>query len=372
IDKTSALNGWVRIGEDDSVTVVMGKSEMGQGVFTGLGVLLAEELDARWDQVRFEQSPNDNIYNNLAGVADGLPFHPDNQGMVKSSAQWLVRKAMREMGLMFTGGSTSIKDLWLPMREAGASARAMLVGAAAQQWQVPTHECDVKDGVVSHGSGKKATFGELAAAAAKVGLPPSITLKSPDDFKLIGQSLARLDVEAKSDGSAMYVGDIRPEGLVFACVRMNPVLGGKLQSFDGSKALAMPGVKKVVAIDALHGTSAGVAVVAASTYQAMKALTQVDVKWDSAAAAEWSSNSIDTQLRQALDSDTGFAYFSAGNAADALQKATRTVKAEYHAPYLAHATMEPMACTVWFKDGVARVWASTQVPDLACKVVAKQ
>jgi isoquinoline 1-oxidoreductase beta subunit len=101
IDKTSALNGWVRIGEDDSVTVVMGKSEMGQGVFTGLGVLLAEELDARWDQVRFEQSPNDNIYNNLAGVADGLPFHPDNQGMVKSSAQWLVRKAMREMGLMF-------------------------------------------------------------------------------------------------------------------------------------------------------------------------------------------------------------------------------------------------------------------------------
>jgi len=118
IDKTTALNGWVRIGEDDSVTVVMGKSEMGQGVFTGLAMLLAEELDARWDQVRFEQSPQDNIYNNLAGVADGLPFHPDNQGMVKSSAQWLVRKAMREMGLMFTGGSTSIKDLWLPMREA--------------------------------------------------------------------------------------------------------------------------------------------------------------------------------------------------------------------------------------------------------------
>ena len=372
IDKTSALNGWVRIGEDDSVTVVMSKSEMGQGVFTGLGMLLAEELDARWDQVRFEQSPNDNIYNNLAGVADGLPFHPDNQGMVKSSAQWLVRKAMREMGLMFTGGSTSIKDLWLPMREAGASARAMLVGAAAQQWQVPTSECDVKDGVVSHSSGKKATFGELSAAAAKVSLPPSITLKSAVDFKLIGQSLPRLDTETKSDGSALFVGDIRPDGLLFACVRMNPMLGGKLQSFDDSKALAMPGVKKVLAIDALHGTSAGVAVVAASTYQAMKALTQVEVKWDNAPSSAWSSDTIDAELRKALDSDTGFAYFSNGDAANALQKAARTVKAEYHAPYLAHAPMEPMGCTVWFKDGAAQVWASTQVPDLACKVVAKQ
>ncbi len=372
VDKTSALNGWVRVGDDDTVTVVMAKSEMGQGVFTGLAMLLAEELDARWDQVRFEQSPNDNIYNNLAGVADGLPFHPDNQGMLKSSAQWLVRKAMREMGLMFTGGSTSIKDLWLPMREAGASARAMLVGAAAQQWQVPTHECDVKDGVVSHSSGKHASFGELASAAAKVGLPPNINLKSADDFKLIGQSLARLDVESKTDGSALYVSDIRLPGLVFASVRMNPQLGGKLQSFDDSKALAMPGVKKVLAIDALHGNSAGVAVVAASSFQAMKALTQVQVTWDNAASSEWSSDSIDAKLHQALDSDTGFAYFSTGDASDALQKAARTVKAEYHAPYLAHATMEPMGCTVWFKDGAAQVWASTQVPDLACKVVAKQ
>ena len=372
IDKTTALNGWVRIGEDDTVTVVMSKSEMGQGVFTGLAMLLAEELDARWDQVRFEQSPNDNIYNNLAGVADGLPFHPDNQGMLKSGAHWLVRKTMREVGIMFTGGSTSIKDLWLPMREAGASARAMLVGAAAQQWHVPTSECDVKDGVVSHGSGKKATFGELSAAAAKVGLPPMVKLKSLDDFILIGQSLPRLDVQAKGDGSAIYATDIRPPGLMFASVRMNPILGGTLQSFDDSKALASPGVKKVLAIDALHGSSAGVAVVAASTYQAMKALTQVEVKWDNAASSAWSSDSITAHLGKALDSDTGFAYFSTGDADNALQKAARTVKAEYLAPYLAHAPMEPMGCTVWLKDGAAQVWASTQVPDVAAKVAAKQ
>ncbi len=372
VDKTTALNGWVRIGEDDSVTVVMSKSEMGQGVFTGLAMLLAEELDARWDQIRFEQSPNDNIYNNLAGVADGLPFHPDNQGMLKSGAQWLVRKTMREMGLMFTGGSTSVKDLWLPMREAGASARAMLVGAAALQWHVPTSECDVKDGVVSHSSGKKATFGELSAAAANISLPPLVTLKSPEDFKLIGQALPRLDTEAKGDGTAIYALDVRPPGLLHACVRMNPVLGGGVKSVDDSKARAMPGVSKVLTIPALHGTSGGVAVVAASTYQAMKALTQVQVTWDDAAASAWSSDTIDAELRKALDSDQGFAYFSHGDVNDALQKAARTVKAEYRAPYLAHATMEPMGCTVWFKDGAAQVWASTQVPDLACKVVAKQ
>ena len=372
MDQTSALNGWVRIGEDDSVTVVMSKSEMGQGVFTGLAMLLAEELDARWDQVRFEQSPIDNIYNNLAGVADGLPFHPDNQGMLKSGAQWLVRKTMREIGLMFTGGSTSIKDLWLPMREAGASARAMLVGAAAQQWHVPTSECDVKDGVVSHSSGKQARFGELSAAAAKISLPPSINLKSPEDFKLIGQGLPRLDTQAKGDGSAMYALDVRPPGLLHACVRMNPVLGGGVQSFDDSKARTMPGVTKVLLVPALHGTSAGVAVVAASTYQAMKALTQVDVKWDTAPSSAWSTDTIDAKLRQALDTDTGFAYYAHGDASQALQKSARTVQAEYRAPYLAHATMEPMGCTVWLKDGEAQVWAATQVPDLACKVVAHQ
>ena len=140
-----AFNGWVRLGEDDSVTVVMSRSEMGQGAYTGLAMLLADELDARWDQVRTEQAPIDNIYNNQSVAADGLPFHPDNQGKLKQTAHRLTGKTMREFGLMMTGGSSSIKDLWLPMREAGASARAMLVAAAASQWQVPASEITVKD-----------------------------------------------------------------------------------------------------------------------------------------------------------------------------------------------------------------------------------
>jgi isoquinoline 1-oxidoreductase beta subunit len=137
----AALNGWVKVGADNSVTVMMAKSEMGQGVHTSLAMLLADEMDADWAQVRIEHAPIDSIYNNLASVVDGLPFHPDNHSPLKQLAGWLTAKAMREIGVMMTGGSSSMKDLWLPMREAGASARAMLVAAAAQQWQLPAAEC---------------------------------------------------------------------------------------------------------------------------------------------------------------------------------------------------------------------------------------
>ncbi len=152
----SALNGWVKVGADNRITVVMSKSEMGQGVHTGLAMLLAEELDADWSQVAVEQSPIDNIYNNLAGTVDGLPFHPDDDGTLKSVAGWLTAKTMREIGIMMTGGSSSIKDLWLPMREAGASARAMLISAAAAQWKVPAAECSTVAGSVLHASGQRA------------------------------------------------------------------------------------------------------------------------------------------------------------------------------------------------------------------------
>ncbi|MFM7801586.1 MAG: molybdopterin cofactor-binding domain-containing protein, partial [Limnohabitans sp.] len=192
-----AFNGWVRISEDDRVTVVMARSEMGQGSQTGLAMLLADELGARWDQVQIEQAPFDNIYNNQAVAADGLPFHPDNQGQLKRAAQFLTGKTMREFGLMMTGGSSSIKDLWLPMREAGASARAMLAQAAAAQWQVPVNDILIADGVVSHASGKSARFGELAASAAQQKRPATVTLKTPAQFKLMGHPIPRLETLSK-------------------------------------------------------------------------------------------------------------------------------------------------------------------------------
>ena len=366
-----AYNGWVRIGDDDSVTVVMSRSEMGQGVYTGLAMLLADELDARWDQVRIEQAPIDNIYNNQAVAADGLPFHPDNHGKLKEVAQQLTGKTMREFGLMMTGGSSSIKDLWLPMREAGASARAMLVAAAASQWQVAADEISVKDGVVSHASGKSARMGELTLLASTQAPPKQVKLKTTGQFTLIGQSMPRLEVASKVDGSAVFGMDVRPQGMLFACVAMNPELGGTLQSFDGTQVQSMPGVQKILALPEMYGSTTGVAVVAQSTYQAMKGLRTLPIQWGKGKATDISDKTIQQTFKSALDSKSEFTYFSNGDVEKAIGGSAKLLKAEYSAPYLAHAPMEPLNCTVLFKDGKAQVWASTQITDLARHVVAK-
>ena len=366
-----AFNGWVRIGEDDRVTVVMGRSEMGQGSHTGLAMLLADELGARWDQVQIEQAPFDNIYNNQAVAADGLPFHPDNQGQLKRAAQFLTGKTMREFGLMMTGGSSSIKDLWLPMREAGASARAMLAQAAAAKWQLPVNDIVVADGMVSHGSGKSASFGELALLAAQQTRPETVTLKTPAQFKLIGHPIPRLETIDKVNGSAIFGSDVRPPGLLFACVGMNPELGGSYQSLDDAVVKTMPGVKKALAVPPLYGSTTAVAVVAQTTYQAMQGLRKLPVEWSPGKASDISDATVQTRFKEALDSNSGFTYFSEGDADRAIAASKKTVQAEYSAPYLAHAAMEPLTCTVWFKEGAAEVWASTQITDLARHVVAK-
>jgi isoquinoline 1-oxidoreductase beta subunit len=366
-----AFNGWVRIGEDDRVTVVMGRSEMGQGSHTGLAMLLADELGARWDQVQIEQAPFDNIYNNQAVAADGLPFHPDNQGQLKRAAQFLTGKTMREFGLMMTGGSSSIKDLWLPMREAGASARAMLAQAAAAKWQLPVNDIVVADGIVSHGSGKLASFGELALLAAQQTRPNTVTLKTPAQFKLIGHPVPRLETVDKVNGKAVFGADVRPPGLLFACVGMNPELGGTYQSLDDTAVKNMYGVKKVLAVPELYGSTTAVAVVAQTTYQAMQGLRKLPVEWCPGKATDISDTTVQSSFKEALDSNSGFTYFSHGDADRVIAASKKTVKAEYSAPYLAHAAMEPLTCTVWFKEGAAEVWASTQITDLARHVVAK-
>ena len=367
----TALNGWVKIAADNSVTVVMCKSEMGQGVHTGLAMLLAEELDADWARVGVEASPIDAIYNNIATGADGLPFHPDDDSAVKHAAQWMVSKAMREIGVMVTGGSSSVKDLWLPMRQAGASARAMLVGAAAEQWKVSAAECRVEAGRVLHGSGKSATFGDLAMAASQRPLPADVTLKDPANFKLIGKPIKRIEGRAKTDGSATFGIDVLPPGMLYASVVMCPTLGGTVASFDGAAAAKLPGVMKVLQVAGHHGGTAGVAVIAGLPFQAMKAVKQVNVTWSAGPMADVSSDSVMQQLATVLDTEQGFGYYQHGNVDAALKAATKTLLAEYRAPYLAHAPMEPINCTVQFKDGAATVWASTQVPGVARSVVAK-
>lgn len=365
-----ALNGWVKIGSDDLVTVMLARSEMGQGVHTALPMLLAEELDADWSRVRVESSPVDKIYNNLATVVDALPFHPDDDGRVKQLAGWLTAKTMREIGVMVTGGSSSIKDLWLPMREAGAAARAMLLAAAAGRWQVPEAECRCADGRVHHRSGQSASYGELAAAASKLPLPARVALKEPKDFKLIGKPLQRLDGASKADGSARFGLDMLLPGMLYASVRMCPMRGGGVKSFDAKAAEASPGVKKVLQVAAYHGGTGGVAVIADTPFHALKALKLLELQWMPGAMSGFSLERGWQAMTQALDHDDGFAFFDTGDVRAALKGAAKTLQAEYRAPYLAHMQLEPANCTVLVEDGAATVWAPTQVPGLARNAAA--
>jgi isoquinoline 1-oxidoreductase subunit beta len=372
------LNGWVKVGSDNTVTVMMSQAEMGQGAHTGLAMLLAEEMDADWDRVRLEQAPLDPIYNNQAAIIDAL-FDPDNDRLLKRAAEHITRRILREIpNLTATGGSSSVKDQWLPLREAGATARAMLIGAAAQSWGVPAAQCRTERGRVLHASGRSASYGELAARAAQQALPRPVTLKAPAQFTLIGQPLRRIDNAPKLDGSAVFASDALPPGLLYASVGLCPTLGGRAARFDAAQALKMRGVRKVVALDPVEGglggagvTSGGVAVIADTPFHAMRALELVRIEWDHGKAAGLSSEKIFSDLRQALDSHRGHAHLEKGDVAAALKGAAKTIEAEYRVPFLAHATMEPMNATVQFRDGAATVWAPTQTPGLARNAVAR-
>ncbi|CAH2928235.1 MAG: Uncharacterized aldehyde oxidase, molybdopterin-binding subunit [uncultured Paraburkholderia sp.] len=368
----TALNGWVKIAADNTVTVVVCKAEMGQGVHTGLAMLLAEELDADWSRVRVEDAPIDNIYNSVQNVVDDLPFRPDHDSITKRAVVWYTRKVVREAGTMMTGGSSSINDLWTPMREAGASARAMLIAAAAAQWHVPPGECVAESGYVVHPSGHKASFGELSSMAAQQALPRKVTLKDPASFKLIGKPLRRVAAASKINGTARFGIDALPDGLLYASVVMCPTLGGTVASFDAAAAQTMRGFVKALAFAPPYaGGTGGVAVTADNPFRAMNAVDAIKVNWTHGAAASLSSAEVERRLALALDDGDGHAYYRRGEVNDALSGAARTITAEYHAPYLAHGAVEPLNCTVQVADGAATVWVSTQMPALARHHVAK-
>ncbi len=366
-----ALNGWVKIAADGSVTVMMCRAEMGQGVHTGLAMLLAEELDADWSKVGVEPAPVDRIYNNLENVVGDLPFRPDDDSAVKGAVEWLTRKLASEFGAMMTGGSSSLNDEWLPMREAGASARAMLISAAAAQWDVPAAQCVTDAGRVLHPSGRSATYGELAPLAARQALPRKVVLKQASGFKLIGKPLPRLEAASKMNGTARFGIDALPDGLLYASVLMCPTLGGSVASFDGAVASALPGVVKVFAVPPYNGGTGGVAAIADNAFLAMIALDVVTCEWRHGEAATLSSDDVARQLAQALDSGDAHAWYTRGDVDAALATAARTVTADYRVPYLAHAALEPVNCTALVTDGAATVWASTQVPDVARRHAAK-
>ncbi|MBL8379560.1 MAG: xanthine dehydrogenase family protein molybdopterin-binding subunit [Burkholderiales bacterium] len=367
-----ALNGWVTISPEGTITVAVPRAEMGQGIYTALPMLLAEELGADWSQVQAIQAPVDRIYGNVALLIDGLPLHPDDQGRVVSASEWIMRKVGRELGLMVTGGSTSVRDAWQPMRVAGASAREMLVAAAAARFRAPPSECRVERGWVHHPSGKKASFGELAAAAAKLTPNRVPQLKDPKDFTLIGKSLPRTDVPAKVTGEADFGTDVRPEGLLYAAIRMAPVFGAHWSKFVVNGADTQPGVKSIVpVVNQAAGAPVGIAVVANGWWQAKRAADLLDITWEAHRNSSLDSAGIMASFRAALDGGKAHTYRSQGGLAAGFDRAARTFEAEYSVPYLAHATMEPQNCTAQVRDGKVDIWLPTQAPTLARWIAGK-
>lgn len=371
-----ALNGWIKFAADGALVLAMPRSEMGQGVHTALAMIAAEELDVPLARVRVEQAGADAIFGNVAMFVASLPFHPlDTEAEAKPTSvrvgQWMVSKLARELGINATGGSSSVADAWDSLRLAAASARAALLGAAAAQWQLPLAELTVQDGVVRHAaSGKSSPYTALLQAAAQT-KPQTFAPKNAKDYKLLGTAAPRIDVPAKVDGSARFGLDVRLPDMVFATVRLCPMLGGAPGAVDADAVLAQPGVLRLVRLPAYAGSTAGLAVVAQTTWHARQAAQAMQVVWQQRPGGGLDSAHIERQLEQAIKHENGFRFTNEGSVEQARAQSVRTLEAWYRAPYLAHATLEPMNCTARVSAGKVEVWAPTQVPQMARAIAAQ-
>ncbi len=316
---------WVVIQPDDTVIIRIARSELGQGSFTGLAQLVAEELECDWSKVR--------------------PEYADVNEHMRRKKIWKD---------MSTGGSRGIRDSHEYVRKGGAAAREMLVAAAAQLWQVPAAECSAKNSVVSHPSGKSARYGELAAVAGTMPMPENPPLKDPKDWKIAGTSPARFDIPAKVNGSQIYAADVRLPGMLHASILQSPVFGGFLKRYDDSAAKAMPGVKHVIASDDW------IAVVATNWWLANKALKTIKVDWDNGNKGNISSASIQAYLREGLAMQNAPIARKDGDADKALAGAHKVIEAEFTTGFMNHATMEPQTATALYTADKLEVWVGTQ------------
>ncbi len=325
---------WLRIGTDDSITFLCDRSEMGQGVYTSLPMLIAEELGVNLQRIKVEFAPPGDAYiNNLIG------------GQI-------------------TGGSTSVRDGWEKLRKAGATARHLLVSAAAADWGVDPRTCRVEDGVVVSSHGKRASFGSVAEAASKLPVPKDVPLKSASEFTIIGRPQRRKDTPAKVDGTAVYGIDVKLPGMLYAALAQSPTLGGSVKTFNDEKAKGMPGVRAVVL------TSRGVAVVADSWWQARKARDALSIRWDAGPNATLDNAKILQTLRRGAQ-QPGRVAREDGDVAAAIKSAAKVIRADYELPMLAHATLEPQNCTADYKADGLDVYVPTQVQQMAQAAAAK-
>jgi isoquinoline 1-oxidoreductase beta subunit len=322
--ETFSPNAFIRIGRAGDVVLTMPYVEMGQGTYTSIPMLIAEELEVELGQVRLEHAPPD----------EKLYYNP-------------------LLGVQATGNSNAMRGAWKPLREAGAAARLMLIEAAAKRWGVEAASCHAKAGKVVHSGGKTLSYGELASDAAQLTPPKTIALKTPDRFTLIGSSARRLDLPGKVNGTALFGIDARPPGLKIATLAQSPVPGGRVKRVDDTAAKAVKGVRQIVRLDD------AVAVVADHMGAARKGLDALKIDWDDGPHAALASEDIYRQLEQAVQGRGAVAQ-DIGDSGKAMAGATTRVSASYRLPFLAHATMEPMNCTAHVHDGAVELWLGTQ------------
>ncbi|MFD1108157.1 xanthine dehydrogenase family protein molybdopterin-binding subunit [Pseudoroseomonas ludipueritiae] len=332
-----APGGFIRIAPDGGVTLIMPNAEMGQGIYTAEATLLAEELEVGLDQVKLEAAPpNEDLY---------------KQPLLQSQS---------------TGGSTSVRGAWVPLRQAGAAARTMLVGAAAARWGVPAAECTAQRGAVTHGpSGRSLSYGELVEDAGRQPVPQDVPLKDPAQWQIIGKPVKRLDTPGKTDGSAVFGIDIRLPDMKVAAVSACPVFGGKLRGLDEAAARATPGVRDIIRIED------AVAVVGDHYWAAAQGLRALRIDWDNGPNAKVSSSEVIGRLREAYGKRPAVQARHDGDVDGAMARAAKRVEAAYELPFLAHATMEPINTTIHVRPDGCDIWVGTQVPTVAQSIAAK-
>ncbi len=348
----TALNAWVKITPEGRIILAVPRGEMGQGVYTAIAMLIAEELEVGLDQIEVEHPDVDGKYANAFILTESMPqFRP---------LIWLGERVAAALPLIATGGSTTIRDGWEAMRRVGASARMMLVQAAAISWDVAFDECEAKLGVVNHPkTGRSLSYGDLAEAAAQIKPPADPQLKPPSEFRLVGTPAPRIDIPAKVTGQAQFGIDVVLPGMLYAAVRQCPLRGGRLVSYDAEAVMGLPGVEAVTPV---HG---GVAVVAHSYWQASKALEALAVEFEDGGNGELSSKSISALYHEAMDSGDVICVREEGDTKRSLKTSAKTHEAIYELPFLAHTCMEPMNCTAIVKGDRVEIWLGCQSPTMA-------
>ena len=355
------INAWVKILPDNSITVIVPHAEMGQGVHTVLPMMLADEMDADWNTVSMEQAPVHDEYASNDIVRE-VAFPTPAPGIVEDTLKGTFLKVAQSLSLQITGGSFSVRGTgtW-SMRVAGAAARELLIDAAAEKWQVPVNEIRAEKSVLYHDkSNRSDQFVAFADTAAGKQGPSKPTLKTPDQFNIMGKHVERFDIPAKVDGSAIFGVDVELPGMKYACVKCAPVFGSTVSSIDSSAAKTMAGVVKIVDL----GT--GVGVIADTYWQAKKALSKVTITYTESESNRLSSESMFEQFGKSMDHAVANGDeeddYKSGDARGVLAKADNIIEAEYRVPHLAHSTMEPMNCTAWSHNGQLEIWAGLQNP----------